>query len=258
QIGPDQSVAVGQEKLLGFAVRDESGDLVAVSAAAIFFEVSAGGDLLDVTPQGQIRGKAPGQATVTVRIPDAQLADSAPVTVTATPLNVQIALIPETATLPVRGTQQFQATVTGSPDTEVDWSVQEGSAGGSVNASGLYTAPNQPGTYHVIATSRADPRRSAVATVMVHVGVAVSPAAATLTLEQTQQFQATVTGASDTSVVWSVQEGTAGGSVNASGLYTAPNQPGTYHVIATSRADPSQRATATVTVQAGSGVVIVQ
>ena len=258
QIAAGQSVAVGEEKLLEFAVRDASNSLVAMSAAAIFFEIAAGGDLLDVTPQGRIRGKAPGQATVTVRIPDAQLAQSAPITVTATPLNVQIAVHPGTATLPVRGAQLFEATVTGAPDTRVNWSVQEGAAGGTVDANGLYTAPDQPGTYHVVATSRADPSRSAVATVTVHVRVAVSPAAATLTLGQTQAFTATVTGAPDTGVIWSVQEGAAGGTVDASGLYTAPDEPGTYHVVAASRADPTQTATATVIVQSGSGVIIVQ
>jgi hypothetical protein len=41
----------------------------------------------------------------------------------------------------------------------VTWSVQE-SLGGSVNQNGLYTAPNRVGTFHVRATSVADPSKS--------------------------------------------------------------------------------------------------
>lgn len=257
-IEPGQSVAVGEEKLLEFAVRDATGSLVAVSAAALFFEVAAGGELLDVTPQGRLRGKAPGQATVSVRIPDAQLARSETIRVTAGPLSVGIAVSPQSVALSVLGAQLFTATVSGAPDTGVLWSVQEGAAGGGVDANGLYTAPDQAGTYHVVATSRADPSKTAVATVTVRINVAVSPATATLTLGETQQFTATVTGAQDTGVIWSVQEGNAGGTVDAAGLYTAPDAPGTYHVVAASRADPSQTATATVTVRSGSGVIVVQ
>jgi hypothetical protein len=66
----------------------------------------------------------------------------------------------------------------------------------------------------------------------------------------TQPFAATVTGAANTGVVWSVLEGAAGGAVTSSGRYTAPAAPGTFHVVATSLADASARGTATVTVEA--------
>ena len=49
-------------------------------------------------------------------------------------------------------------------------------------------------------------------------------------------------------VIWSVQEGAAGGTVAADGLYTAPAAPGTYHVVATAAADPSLTATSVVAV----------
>jgi glucuronoarabinoxylan endo-1,4-beta-xylanase len=50
-----------------------------------------------------------------------------------------------------------------------------------------------------------------------------------------------------------VQEGSAGGGVSASGLYTAPSSGGTYHVVATSQADATKSASATVTVTAPPG-----
>jgi len=79
------------------------------------------------------------------------------------------------------------------------------------------------------------------------VAISLQPSAATITAGSTFQFQASVTGATNTSAVWSVLE-SAGGSVSASGLYTAPAQAGTYHVRATCGADSSLHADATVTV----------
>ncbi len=79
--------------------------------------------------------------------------------------------------------------------------------------------------------------------------MAVSPASATLQIGQAQTFTATVTGSSNTNVAWSVVEGN-GGSVSAAGTYAAPGTAGSYHVIATSVADSTRSAQATVTVTA--------
>jgi len=61
----------------------------------------------------------------------------------------------------------FAATVKGSANQEIVWSVQEASTGGSITTSGLYTAPSSAGTFHVVATSVADSSQHAVATVSV-------------------------------------------------------------------------------------------
>ncbi len=82
------------------------------------------------------------------------------------------------------------------------------------------------------------------------IAVVVSPSSATLQLGATQQFASTVTGTCNTAVIWSVQEGNSGGTVTTTGLYTAPQTPGTYHVVATSVADPGTSAAATVSVTA--------
>ncbi len=76
--------------------------------------------------------------------------------------------------------------------------------------------------------------------------VAISPISASVQTGGTQQFSATVTGTSNVSVTWSA----AGGTVSSSGLFTAGNTAGTYNVIATSVADSSKSAHATVTVTA--------
>jgi hypothetical protein len=76
--------------------------------------------------------------------------------------------------------------------------------------------------------------------------ITISPSSVNLNPNGTQQFTATVTGASDTSVTWTIQEGPSGGTVTGSGLYSAPVAVGVYHVVATSHADPSKSATANV------------
>jgi hypothetical protein len=80
------------------------------------------------------------------------------------------------------------------------------------------------------------------------VAVSVSPANASLSAGQTRQFSATVTGASNTSVTWSISPTV--GTVSSSGLYTAPAtiaSQQTVAVIATSQADPSKSAVAPAT-----------
>jgi len=163
---------------------------------------------------------------------------------------VAVDLQPPTAQVRPGATQPFSAAVTGSANAAVTWSVRE-PAGGAVSQAGLYTAPASTGTFHVVVTSAADPAVSATATVTVTatpvVAVSLSPTTASVAAGATRQFTATVTGTSNLAVNWSVQEA-GGGTVSASGLYTAPATAGTYHVKATSAADGTKVATATVTV----------
>jgi hypothetical protein len=78
------------------------------------------------------------------------------------------------------------------------------------------------------------------------------PARAHLVPRAPQQFA--VTGA-EGDLAWSVDEGPAGGEISAGGAYDAPDASGVFHVTATSRADASRRATATVIVSlAGSSL----
>jgi WD40 repeat protein len=141
------------------------------------------------------------------------------------------------------------ATVTGTSNTAVNWTVQEGTAGGSITTSGLYTAPNAPGTFHVVATSTADTTRAATAAVTVPVvSVNLSPAAVNMGTGETLMFTASITGTVNLAVSWSIQEGSSGGTINSAGVYTAPSTFGTFHVIATSLLDPTKTAIAVVTI----------
>jgi hypothetical protein len=77
----------------------------------------------------------------------------------------------------------------------------------------------------------------------------VAPAIATVVGGQALTFIATVTGNADTTVTWSIQEGSGCGTV-AGGVYASPMAAAavTCHVVATSHADTSKSASATVSV----------
>jgi len=81
------------------------------------------------------------------------------------------------------------------------------------------------------------------------VTISIAPTSATVAASATRQFTATVQGNANTVAIWSV--GTANcGSVNATGLYTAPGAAATCTVTATSQADTTKAASATVAVTA--------
>jgi hypothetical protein len=146
----------------------------------------------------------------------------------------------------------FAATVTGAVNTSVAWSVVE-AGGGTVDATGRYVAPSGAGIFHVKAVSAADPAVSGAATVTVTqppppVAVSVTPSAPGVDACKVLTLTATVTGTSNGAVTWSILEGAAGGAVSSAGVYTAPTAGGTYHVVATSVADPTKSAVATVSV----------
>jgi hypothetical protein len=172
--------------------------------------------------------------------------------------NVRVTVNPTSATLAPGESLALSAAVTGN-DKGVTWSMAEGMLGGSVTAAGVFTAPQTPGEYVVVATSLADPARSGGANITVTeavvvappspatVTIAVSPQIASIVGGTTVRFTATVTGSTNVGVTWSVAEA-GGGVVNSTGLYYAPLTAGTYHLIARSVADPSKTASATITV----------
>src|ERR1700682_872534 len=95
------------------------------------------------------------------------------------------------------------------------------------------------------------------------VAVTISPTSATVRLGQAQQFTATVTGNSNTNVTWTVNGVNGGntsvGTVSTLGLYTAPANglnPSSVSVTATSVADTTKSASATVTIDSGATVTV--
>ncbi|MGB9418585.1 MAG: hypothetical protein WCB58_19895 [Acidobacteriaceae bacterium] len=180
-----------------------------------------------------------------------------------------VAVALDGATTVTLGTSsQYVAAVAGSTNTAVTWSVNGVAGGnttvGSISATGLYSAPStepQTSKVTITATSVAD---SSVSQSLA-VALAAPPApptggsgggetpvtlalsgATTVTLGTSSQYVATVTGNSDTKVMWSV-DGIVGGdttvgAISTKGRYTAPKskpQSAKITITATSMADTS-------------------
>jgi len=151
-------------------------------------------------------------------------------------------------------TSQCNATVdgTGSYSSTVAWTASSG----TINANGMLTAPSSAATVTVTATSSEDSSKSGTASVKVAMGsgpptissVSVSCNPSTVALSATSQCTATVhgTGSFSSTVKWAA----SGGTIDSSGLFTAPGSTGSFTVTATSTEDTTKSGTATITVQA--------
>jgi serine protease len=230
---------------------------------------------------------APASGSLTIRLTvtdDAGRTDTADVAVSASaatttaPANantgkcsassVSVAVSPMTANIAAGGTQMFSANVINTANMAVTWSVN-GVAGGNstvgmITTAGSYTAPAvvpSPATVTVTATSSADATKSASAQVTIgsSVSISVTPPSASVQAGMTQTFAASVTGSSNASVTWSVNNVAGGnttvGTISASGMYTAPatvSASTTVTISAISVADSTKSASAQVTVMPAS------
>ncbi len=165
--------------------------------------------------------------------------------------NVSVTIAPGDQTMQVGEKRSFVANVTGSSNTDVSW--EYGSGGSDSSGNNLtYTAPTTPGVYYLKATSVADQSKSATVHITVQsavsgVGVSIDPRTAILQSGAKQAFTATVTGSSNTSILWEYSGGGTSGSGNTVN-FTAPNTPGVYTLKATSVADRTKSASAIITV----------
>jgi len=199
--------------------------------------------------------------------------------------NVQVMISPASASVPLGGTTTFQASASGSANTAVTWDVN-GIAGGNASAGTIaalmanpdqatYTAPLQSpagGSVNVHASSNAEP--SAFATAIVSftapIAISISPQSAERVTAHRQTFTAQLQNATNTNVTWSVQ-GIAGGNTTVGQIcvtasnpcvafssgaagsadYVAPAAVPTANpvtLMVTSQQDPSQAATAAITI----------
>jgi hypothetical protein len=180
---------------------------------------------------------------------------SAKANATLTVEGVSISISPVSAVLAPAGTEQFTATIPGASNPGVNWSVDQvaggNSAVGTITAAGLYTAPAQPGSHTITATSVASASVSASATIAI-ITIAISPTAGTLAGSSTEQFTATLQGSANSPITWLVDQVTGGsatvGTISSTGLYAAPAQAGNHTITAASALNASVAANATVSV----------
>jgi hypothetical protein len=173
---------------------------------------------------------------------------------------VAVAVAPTSAIVPISGTQQFLATVTGASNTSVTWQVNGATGGnatvGTISSAGLYQAPAtqpSPSTVTVAAVSDANGSTSASAQITVAasgtpaVTVSTNPSGVTVVYTSTvQAFSANATGETNTAVTWQVNGVASGsatfGTIDTSGNFTAPASvpsPALVIITAVSQADSS-------------------
>ena len=190
-------------------------------------------------------------------------------------------------TVPVNGTEQFAATVTGVSDTTVYWQVCLPSNSttllptkcttipdvtfpkgdtvltgyGTITQNGFYTAPAQipnNDNFVILATSPVDVNAFATFGVVIDSGirVQVTPAQSTINAGDLLQLTATVTGTSNQAVTWEVDgqpgvDPATGATITKGGLFTTPaNASGAFSVTAISGADGTTSGSASITIAA--------
>jgi hypothetical protein len=238
----------------------------------------------------------PTPSTVVIHAASGTLNASASVTLVS---NISVTVSPSSATIQVGQRTSFAATLTNTSDTAVSWLVNGAANGnpsvGQICESGSNpcVAPAGPDSSSVdylapvvapvvdpvtvTAVSHADPSKIGLAIVSVTgtstpLSVSVSPFYAfvphsTSTLS-TRQFFVAVTGSGSTAVTWSVQSavpgqgcgGAACGSVDATGVFTAPivaPSPNAISIVATSVADNTKSASATIAVTSGPAIEVI-
>jgi len=179
-----------------------------------------------------------------------------------------LALSPASCTLAPSQSQSFTAVVQDSSNTAVTWTVDGIANGnatvGAISGSGYtvsYAAPAALGS-HTVAAHGVTDNAVASATVVIATPVVVSlalPLASPtrINVSGAMLLSATVTGASNTAVTWTVDgvvNGNASlGAVTAPGpgntvLFTAPATVGSHLVTASSVADPTRSASTTINV----------
>jgi hypothetical protein len=242
------------------------------ACGALSATTSASGVAITYTAPASV----PTPATVTLTatsVSDGTKSAAATITMTAAPV-ISVTLSVTTASVAINGTQPFTATVTNdSQNKGVTWAVSgtgcSGPTCGTVaptsSASGVavtYTAPASvptPATVTLTATSVANGTKSAAATITVTpppgVSVTLTPKRGGVTVSQSLNFTATVTNdVGSAGVTWTASSGTFGAQTVTTATYVAPVSAGVITVTATSKADVTKSASATVGVTDLAGV----
>ncbi len=159
----------------------------------------------------------------------------------------QLVVEPEAPAVVVGETLVITARAQGDGVADPEWEVQEMYGGGLLQSQGprvTYVPPEAAGTYHLVVRNRGYKQAVEVRVLPCPVLEPLSPRVAP---GASLTFRVRMRGLPRDAAVWTVDE-PEGGEIGPDGRYTAPRRPGVYHVTATSTADPSTSARATVTV----------
>lgn len=232
----------------------------------------------------------PSPSSVTIVASIGTQSATATVSIVASP-SISVTVSPPSATVITGQSASFTASVSNTSNSAVTWTVNGVPDGnGTVGqvcapASNPCAAPSgpenaveylaplaqpQPSSVTLVAISQADPSSTGSAQITITApaqpGINLVPFYAFIGPNEQFQFTATVTGETNTGVTWSLSSavagqgcsgascGSIGNSSDNSGNYTAPalaSSPNAILITATSAANPSVTATATVAVTSG-------
>lgn len=165
-----------------------------------------------------------------------------------------LTLSPAAVVIETGGSQSFTVSALLSSGETITPPVTWNATGGSISASGVFTAGGAAGSYRVIATvAGGGPADTSAITVpaapVTLTGMSLNPGTISLQTGATQQFSVSGTWSDGGIASPVVSYSATGGAVTVGGLYTAGTTPGAYRVIAV-HAGGSLSDTSSVTVQA--------
>src|SRR5258708_9413870 len=181
------------------------------------------------------------------------------------PPTILVVITPSSGNVLLGKTLSFSASVSGTSNNGVGWSVNEITGGsnavGTITSDRIYTAPPDlpsPATVRITATSvvSASSKGSAQVSILSDISVGISPGPLSMELGTRQTFSAVVSSAGqpDTTVRWSLSGAAcpnACGAIDAAGGYVAPQilpSPASVTLAAQSVADPSKQASVEIVV----------
>jgi uncharacterized protein YjdB len=149
----------------------------------------------------------------------------------------EVVVVPDSVSIDPLGNVQFQAYGRTTSGDSIDVLVQWSASAGSITSDAVYTADTAEGDATIVAQVGGGPDAlPIVGTATVHkhriVALLLSPSTVTLPLDGVQQFTTRAVQASGDTVTISPTYSSTGGSITASGRYTAGATPGAFRVIA--------------------------
>ena len=235
----------------GLAVVDEDG-----GADGTFFDVAAPDT--GIHDAGHLDATADADADADADVGADVVSDTgADTALEAEASTVSVVILGPSGPLTAQNERDYFAVVTGAASSAVTWSVVE-AQGGTIGATGQYTAPATPGTYTVKATSQADSTASATLSVdVVAVPVATLTAPSFVTAGTTG-LVASVPAQPGAIYAWTVAGGTLTAGATASAITFTAGAPGTLSLtcVVTNAAGTTATGTAAVVVTSAPVVAI--
>lgn len=172
-----------------------------------------------------------GTTTFTVTAQNAAGTSTANLSLTVTPVPPAITQQPNSQSVIVLSSATFSVAASGTAPLSYQWwKIPQGGSAAAISGatSASYTTPpasalEDGSAYYAVVMNAAGGAQSAGATLSVRTPtLVISPASPSVPTGGTVAFSATQDGASVADATWSVVE-SGGGSINASGIYTAPS-----------------------------------